>query len=127
MAVSIPTFASSYDNGSHVRYTVRVVTLDARWAVVRRFRQFRELHLFMCHTYGAAASTLSFPSRKLFGSASDSCARDRQRQLQHYLTELFKRCSAMPNCPLFRRPYRESVIDFARFFEPLPDESVPDE
>lgn len=78
------------------------------WSVFRRYRQFRDLHSVLgarycsrpvlnCTVallrYGSAVSSLTFPSRKLFGSRSEAVSSERQRELGHYLTSLLAACS----------------------------------
>ena len=38
---------------------------------MRRFRQFRDLHMSLVTTYGPLITSLPFPSRRLFGNKSD--------------------------------------------------------
>ena len=51
--IAIPTFIlSGVGSTSHVEYQVVIYTLDAQWTVMRRFRQFRDLHMAMTNVYG---------------------------------------------------------------------------
>ena len=51
--IAIPTFIlSGVGSTSHVEYQVVINALDAQWTVMRRFRQFRDLHMAMTNVYG---------------------------------------------------------------------------
>ncbi len=120
-SVAIPAFTRS-TVGGFVEYEVRVSTQDgSTWSVHRRFRRFRDLHVMMCQTYGSPVQTLPFPSRRLFGSASDTVSLERQRSLQSYLVQLIRVCSDIPTCPLHGRADKEALINFSYFFEPSSD------
>jgi len=52
--IAIPTFIlSGVGSTSHVEYQVVINALDAQWTVMRRFRQFRDLHMAMTNVYGS--------------------------------------------------------------------------
>ncbi len=125
VTITIPSFLRS-GSGGFVEYEVRLLTPSdgASWSVMRRFRRFRDLHVMMCQTYGPSVQALSFPSRRLFGSASDAVSLERQRALQAYLVSLVRVCSAIPSCPLHGDASREALINFSYFFEPSNDSGV---
>ena len=51
--ITIPTFVlSGVGSTSHVEYQVVINAMDAQWTVMRRFRQFRDLHMAMTNVYG---------------------------------------------------------------------------
>ena len=51
--ITIPTFVlSGAGSTSHVEYQVVINAMDAQWSVMRRFRQFRDLHMAMTNVYG---------------------------------------------------------------------------
>ena len=75
----------------------------------------------MCQTYGPSVQSLSFPSRRLFGSTSDAVCQERQGALQAYLASLIRICSAIPSCPLHEDSTREALVNFSYFFEPSND------
>ena len=57
---------------------------DSQWSVMRRFRQFRDLHMSLVTTYGPLITSLPFPSRRLFGNKSDQVSGMLHYCLLHY-------------------------------------------
>ena len=83
----------------------------------RRYRTFRELHTTMCSRYGPAVQFLQFPSRKIFGSKSESVSTERQRELTSYLNRLVSVLGRQPGTPLYANQNRESLERIATFFQ----------
>ncbi len=126
VTVTIPKFHWSFgggangNSGHHVKYEVCVVARDVRWTVLRRFRQFRDLHLAATAALPPSATSglPDFPSRRLFGSTSEQVSQERRCQLQTYLNALLRSCATAPETPLFRTPTRDALVAFSGFFEP---------
>merc|ERR1712001_250430 len=118
LSVSIPSFVlSGVGSSSHVEYQVNIKTIDAQWSVMRRFRQFRDLHLSLVTVYGPLITVLPFPSRRLFGNKSDYVSGERQRQLNAYLNVLLLTLVKVESSPIYKNPNRENLITLSAFFQ----------
>jgi len=116
--VDIPSFRA-HPTGGYVLFEVRLAARDAGWIVRRRFRQFRDLHANMCQLFRSSVAHLPFPSRRIWGSASEGVSRERRSALETYLKALLAVSSAVPGSPLaVSAPGREDLINLSRFFEP---------
>ena len=89
---------------------------DAKWSVMRRFRQFRDLHMALVPIYGAMVASLQFPSRRLFGNKSDHVSGERQRQLNAYLNVLLLTLVKVESSPIYKNPSREGLMKLSAFF-----------
>lgn len=121
LSASIPTFRmAGLGSSVHVEYEVNLRAKDGQWTVLRRFRQFRDLHVQMCSVYGESVASIPFPSRRLFGNKSDHVSHERQRQLQSYLNTLLLVLSTKvttTNCSLYRSPFKSSLMQLSGFFQ----------
>jgi len=122
LTISIPKYHTvGVGKTSYVEYEVVMIELvgeeQLSWTLFRRYRQFRDLHNNMCAKYGAPVTSISFPSRKLFGSRSEAVSSERQRELQSYLNQLVATCSKIGSCPLHLGLNRQSLATFATFFQ----------
>lgn len=125
LSVSIPSFTlSGIGSSCHVEYMVNVKAVDATWTVMRRFRQFRELHMTMMAAYGATVTSLPFPSRRLFGSRSDQVSGERQRQLNAYLNLLLLTLQKVESAPVYKNPTKEAMLKMSAFFHEDVKEAV---
>lgn len=121
--IAIPTFIlSGVGSTSHVEYQVVIYTLDAQWTVMRRFRQFRDLHMAMTNVYGPLITALPFPSRRIFGNKSESVSGERQKQLTTYMNCLMLTLAKIESCPLFGQPHKKSVQKLSGFFHESAEE-----
>lgn len=117
LSVSIPTFTlSGVGSNSHVEYQVNIKTADSSWTVMRRFRQFRDLHVAMMSVYGQIITGLPFPSRRIFGNRSETVSGERQKQLMAYLNVLLLTLVKVEGCPLFKNPSKLGVQKLSAFF-----------
>ena len=89
---------------------------DAKWSVMRRFRQFRDLHMALAPIYGPMITSLQFPSRRLFGNKSDHVSGERQRQLNAYLNVLLLTLVKVESSPIYKNPSREGLMKLSAFF-----------
>merc|ERR1712142_1336368 len=122
LTISIPRFHTvGVGKNSFVEYEVVLVELvgdeQLTWTLYRRYRQFRDLHSSLSSKYGTPVTSLTFPSRKLFGSRSEAVSSERQRDLQTYLNKLVMTCVKISSCPLHRGLNRQSLAAFATFFQ----------
>ena len=121
LTLSIPRYRTvGVGKTSYVEYEVCVTEKRGEeqkvFSLFRRFRQFRDLHNNLSSRYQPVTS-LPFPSRKLFGSKSDSVSTERQRDLQHYLNNLVFACSKIVGCPLQSGLNRENLAALSTFFQ----------
>jgi len=117
--VNLPRFKSvGQGSQSYVEYEVEVCILEAdvTWRLYRRFSKFRELHVQLSHRYGEVIAKLPFPSRKLFGSKSETVSSERQKELQTYLNRLIATGCKISTSPLYTDQTRESLARFSPFF-----------
>ncbi|XP_039757861.1 kinesin-like protein Klp98A isoform X1 [Pararge aegeria] len=100
---------------THHEYEVRVRLPNASWALLRRYRRFRDLYLAARTSYGEKVAAIPFPARTLW--SSEALARSRRSQLETFLRRLLTVCSADRRCPLYASPLtRESLVAFSPFF-----------
>jgi hypothetical protein len=117
VSVTIPTFTlSGIGSNSHVEYQVTIKSVDAHWTVMRRFRQFRDLHMAMMSIYGKAVTVLPFPTRRIFGSRSETVSGERQTQLMGYINILLLTLLKIPSCPIYKNPTQDGVLKLSAFF-----------
>ena len=83
---------------------------------MRRFRQFRDLHMALVPIYGPMVTSLQFPSRRLFGNKSDHVSGERQRQLNAYLNVLLLTLVKVESSPIYKNPSREGLMKLSAFF-----------
>jgi hypothetical protein len=125
LTVNIPSFTlSGIGSHSHVEYQVDIKTLDCAWTVMRRFRQFRDLHMAMTSLYGPIITALPFPSRRLFGNRSSSVSGERQKQLCGYLNVLLLTLVKIESCPLYKNPTKNALLKLSAFFHQDAKEAV---
>ena len=121
LSLSIPRYRTvGAGKTSYVEYEVCVKELGEEqktWSLFRRYSKFRDLHSNLSAKYGPAITSLPFPSRKLFGSKSDSVSSERQRDLQLYLNNLLFACSKISACPLRSGVSRENLAALSTFFQ----------
>merc|ERR1719510_1240621 len=121
ISISIPTFClKGLGSGQHVEYNVHIAIggdAPTSWSIMRRYRQFRELHRNLIQAYGSTIHNLSFPSRRLFGNRSNHIAVERKRMLQAYLNTLIQTCACLKPCPLSKYLNKKTLIEFSTFFE----------
>nr|XP_032521379.1 kinesin-like protein Klp98A isoform X5 [Danaus plexippus plexippus] len=100
---------------THHEYEVRVRLPATAWALLRRYRRFRDLYLAARALYGDKVAAIPFPGRALW--SSESLARSRRVQLESFLRRLLTVCSADRRCPLHASPLtRDSLVAFSPFF-----------
>ncbi|CAG9565728.1 unnamed protein product [Danaus chrysippus] len=100
---------------THHEYEVRVRLPATAWALLRRYRRFRDLYLAARALYGDKVAAIPFPGRALW--SSESLARTRRAQLESFLRRLLTVCSADRRCPLHASPLtRDSLVAFSPFF-----------
>ena len=121
LTLSIPRYRTvGVGKTSYVEYEVCVTEKLGEEQKVsslfRRYRQFSDLHTNLSSRYQPVTS-LPFPSRKLFGSKSDSVSTERQRDLQHYLNNLIFACSKIVGSPLQSGLNRENLAALSTFFQ----------
>ncbi|CAL4084325.1 unnamed protein product, partial [Meganyctiphanes norvegica] len=105
---------------------VKMAAGSDSWTVFRRYRRFRELHIYMCHKYGAPIEELYFPPRRLFGNFSEKVVGERRGQLEVYLQQLIVTCSDLEGSPLYRGPPgRDTLAAFSPFFQRGVFETAP--
>ncbi len=113
----IPNYSlSGVGSSSHVEYQVHIRACDAQWVVMRRFRQFRDLHVAMTNAYGSIVTALPFPSRRLFGNKSASVSHERQAQLSAYLNFLLLTLSKVETSPIYMTPTKAALMELSSFF-----------
>ncbi|XP_066262370.1 kinesin-like protein Klp98A isoform X2 [Euwallacea similis] len=102
---------------THYEYEIRISTVDERWSVLRRYSRFRDLHIAMKARYKDKVSSISFPSKTLFGN-TETVAQSRKRQLEFYLKRLIDTCKSLPSCPLaYGGPItKTALVTFSPFF-----------
>merc|ERR1719288_100023 len=131
ISISIPTFClKGIGSAQHVEYNVDIAIggdSPVSWSIMRRFRQFRDLHRSLIQAYGSSVQSLAFPSRRLFGNRSNYIAHERKRMLQTYLNTLIQTCACLKPCPLAKSLSKTSLIEFSSFFEDdIKDNQVKD-
>ncbi|XP_055627378.1 kinesin-like protein Klp98A isoform X2 [Toxorhynchites rutilus septentrionalis] len=100
--INIPTYIiRGAGKQTHYEYEVKINLPDERWALLRRYSRFRELHLQMKKLYGDKVSSIPFPRRELFASNTETVAKSRRRQLETYLRRLLVVCSKIPHSPIY--------------------------
>ncbi|KAK3871433.1 hypothetical protein Pcinc_023420 [Petrolisthes cinctipes] len=105
-------------SAAHWEYEVKIAAGNDSWTVFRRYRRFRELHMYMCHKYGPPVEELYFPPRRLFGNFSERVVAERRGQLEVYLQQLIVLCSELEGSPLCgTTPSRNSLACFSPFFQ----------
>lgn len=125
LSVSIPNFTlSGLGSNAHVEYQVNIRTVDAAWTVMRRFRQFRDLHVSMQTQYGNIITALPFPSRRIFGNRSDYVSGERQKQLMIYLNVLLLTLIKIESCPLYCNPKQNALLKLSSFFHQDAKEAI---
>lgn len=122
ITLSIPRYRTvGVGKTSYVEYEVCVTEQlgeeKKSWSLFRRYSKFRDLHSNLAAKYGQAITCLPFPSRKLFGSKSDTVSTERQRDLQHYLNNLLFTCTKISSCPLKTGLNRENLAALSTFFQ----------
>jgi len=121
LTLSIPRYRTvGAGKTSYVEYEVCVKELGEEqrtWSLFRRYSKFRDLHSNLSAKYGPTITSLPFPSRKLFGSKSDSVSSERQRDLQLYLNNLLFACSKISASPLRSGVNRENLAALSTFFQ----------
>ena len=81
----------------HAVYKIDVMTKSNHWFVLRRFRQFNQLHKKLVSAYGVPKDML--PSKKLTSSMSIPYLESRRQALEHYLQRLVNSSTYVSNCP----------------------------
>lgn len=127
ICITIPRFYTvGVGKSSYVEYEINIkVAADndssdlEEYNLHRRYRTFRDLHSAMCTRYGPAVQFLQFPSRKIFGSKSESVSTERQRELTSYLNRLVSVLSKLPGTLLHAQQSRESLERTATFFQDI--------
>uniref|UniRef100_A0A0P4WG05 Kinesin motor domain-containing protein n=1 Tax=Scylla olivacea TaxID=85551 RepID=A0A0P4WG05_SCYOL len=105
-------------SGAHWEYEVKIAAGSDSWIVFRRYRRFRELHMYMCHKYGQLVEDLYFPPRRLFGNFTERVVAERRGQLEVYLQQLIVLCSDLEGSPLCGvPPSRAALAAFSPFFQ----------
>ena len=99
-------------------FQVTIKSIDAHWTVMRRFRQFRDLHMAMMSNFGQTVTVIPFPSRKIFGNRSEQVSGERQTQLMAYINVLLLTLLKIPTCPIYKNPTRDGVLQLSAFFQP---------
>ncbi|KAB7504257.1 Kinesin-like protein Klp98A [Armadillidium nasatum] len=118
ICVSLPSYELR-GNGPNAywEYHVRITIGRDTWFIFRRFRRFRELHIYMCHKYGSVIQDLRFPPRRIFGNHSLTVVEGRRKDLEIYLQQLITLCSDMEGSPLCDVPPSRDVLEkFSPFF-----------
>ncbi|XP_046401471.1 kinesin-like protein Klp98A isoform X2 [Ischnura elegans] len=104
---------------THYEYEVRVSMEGEAWTILRRYRQFRQMHLSLKAKYGSKVEKIPFPPRKIFGKNLESVAKTRRKLLEVYLRHLLSVCCQIESCPLFvcrENPSRLALFEFSSFF-----------
>lgn len=105
-------------SAAHWEYEVKIAAGNDSWTVFRRYRRFRELHMYMCHKYGQPVEELYFPPRRLFGNFTERVVAERRGQLEVYLQQLIVLCSELEGSPLSgSSPSRATLAAFSPFFQ----------
>lgn len=105
-------------SSAHWEYEVKLAAGPDSWTVFRRYRRFRELHMYMCHKYGQPVEELYFPPRRLFGNFTERVVAERRGQLEIYLQQLIVLCSELEESPLCGAPpCRATLAHFSPFFQ----------
>ncbi|XP_047994058.1 kinesin-like protein Klp98A [Leguminivora glycinivorella] len=122
--VSIPGWVTRGAGAStHHEYEVRIRLGAHRWALLRRYRRFRDLYLAMRRTYGHKVASIPFPSRQLW--QSEGVARARRGALEAFLRRLLAVCAEDRRCPLHCAPLTpHALVSFSPFFRRVSDVSV---
>ncbi|KAI8424742.1 hypothetical protein MSG28_006693 [Choristoneura fumiferana] len=117
--VSVPGWVTRGAGAStHHEYEVRIKLGNQRWALLRRYRRFRDLYLAMRRQYGPKVGTIPFPPRQLW--QSEAVARARRGALEAFLRRLLAVCAADRRCPLHAAPLTpHALVSFSPFFRRL--------
>lgn len=100
---------------THHEYEVRVTVGREPYALLRRYRRFRDLYLNMKNVYGAKVASIPFPPRQLW--STESVARTRRPQLEAFLRRLLTVCSTDKRCPFHAQPLtKDTLVQFSPFF-----------
>ncbi|XP_069942470.1 kinesin-like protein Klp98A isoform X2 [Cherax quadricarinatus] len=119
ICISIPGYEMrGAGSSAHWEYEIKISAGNDSWAVFRRYRRFRELHMYMCHKYGPPVEELYFPPRRLFGNFTERVVAERRVQLEVYLQQLIVLCSELEASPLCGAPpSRVTLAYFSPFFQ----------
>ncbi|XP_042242970.1 kinesin-like protein Klp98A isoform X2 [Homarus americanus] len=119
ICISIPSYEMrGAGSAAHWEYEVKITAGNDSWTVFRRYRRFRELHMYMCHKYGQPIEELYFPPRRLFGNFTERVVAERRGQLEVYLQQLIVLCSELEGSPLCgAAPSRTTLAYFSPFFQ----------
>ncbi|XP_071453576.1 kinesin-like protein Klp98A isoform X2 [Hetaerina americana] len=104
---------------THYQYEVKVSMEGEAWTILRRYRQFRQMHLSLKAKYGSKVEKIPFPPRKIFGKNLESLAKTRRKLLEVYLRHLLSVCCQIESCPLSscrENPSRLTLFEFSSFF-----------
>ncbi|GFS92682.1 nischarin [Nephila pilipes] len=93
-AFDICRILRSEDKDGFTSYVIEVRVPPFKWQVMRRFRQFVELHEKMIKNFSVNKNLL--PPKKLLGNRSESFIMERQKALEHYLRTLLHHFSLLP-------------------------------
>lgn len=81
----------------HALYKIDVMTKSNHWFVLRRFREFSELHKKLVSAYGVPKDML--PPKKLTANMSLAYLEKRRQALEHYLQRLVNSNTYVSTCP----------------------------
>ncbi|XP_044599491.1 kinesin-like protein Klp98A isoform X2 [Cotesia glomerata] len=131
MIVTVPSYViRGAGSSSHYEYEVRVVVQDDSWTLLRRYRRFRELCIYMRQKYNGKVSAIHFPPRQVFAKY-EVVARQRRKRLEEYLRRLIQVCSELPTCESLYKFHgnlsnidKQSLIEFSPFFRRGPFEGI---
>ncbi|GFQ91919.1 nischarin [Trichonephila clavata] len=93
-AVEVCRILKSEDKDGFTNYVIEVRIPPFKWQVIRRYRQFVELHEKMIKNFSVNKNLL--PPKKLLGNRSESFIMERQKALEHYLRTLLHRFILLP-------------------------------
>ncbi|XP_074103740.1 kinesin-like protein 98A isoform X2 [Cotesia typhae] len=131
MIVTVPSYViRGAGSSSHYEYEIRVVVQDDSWTLLRRYRRFRELCIYMRQKYNGKVSAIHFPPRQVFAKY-EVVARQRRKRLEDYLRRLIQVCSELPTCESLYKFHgnlcnidKQSLIEFSPFFRRGPFEGI---
>ena len=81
----------------HALYKIDVMTKSNHWFVLRRFKEFNELHKKLVGAYGVPKDML--PPKKLTANMSLQYLEKRRQALEHYLQRLVNSSTYVSTCP----------------------------
>ncbi|KAF8784715.1 Nischarin like protein [Argiope bruennichi] len=93
-AQAICSIPHSEDKDGITNYVIEVRVLPFKWQVIRRYRQFVELHEKMTKNFCVNKNLL--PPKKIIGNRSESFIMERQKGLEFYLQTLLHRFTLLP-------------------------------